>query len=348
MEQLTGAQAVKEAIATLMRRDPKSITYGLGINDPGRVFGTTSNLLEEFGVERVFETPTSELALTGVGVGLAIAGHRAIYSHQRMDFALLGMDQLVNSAAKWKFMFGDQVTVPLLVRMIIGRGWGQGPTHSQNFESWLAHTPGLRVLVPATPQDLADAILALETTEEPIVVIEHRWTHGISGSVDSSAGSHKFLPPITHSQRSKPDITIATWGLATFECLAAQALLRKHEVVAEVVQIRELSLESIDQLEVSVRSSRNLVVAANSWGPASFPDSILAFFQSNEFKGGPIKASRVHYPHKPESSSLRQLGGFHVSDSRIANSAFELLGLESRIQAKAAADQPSGETTGPF
>jgi len=346
---ITGAEAIQHAITLAMRNNSKVLTYGLGVNDPGKVFGTTNGLLEEFGASRVFETPTSELALTGVGVGLAIAGHPVIHSHQRMDFALLAMDQLVNSAAKWKFMFGDQFTVPYLTRMIIGRGWGQGPTHSQNLESWLAHVPGIRVLVPATPQDLHDSIRAIEATEEPIVVIEHRWIHGVVGQVDPVATLKGCLVPIIHSPASKADLTIVTWGLATFDCLAAQKRLEVEGIHAEVVQLRELGIESLDVVSESASKSNRLLIVSNSWGPASFADTVLSDAAKRPNLGNrELKMSSVSYPHSPEPTSLNQLHGFHVSEWRVVNAALELLGHTQRFIPEAPVDQPQGYDFGPF
>lgn len=343
---VNGAEAVRDALAHVMRVNPKTLTFGLGVNDPGKVFGTTEGLLEEFGPERVFETPTSELALTGVGVGLAIAGHPVIHSHQRMDFALLAMDQLVNSAAKWAFMFGDQFTVPYLVRMIIGRGWGQGPTHSQNFESWLAHIPGLRVLVPATPQDLADSILALEGTKSPIALIEHRWIHGVQGQVELGATGHEFLEPIVHLTTNPPVLTIVTWGLSTFDSLAAKRRLEDFGVHAEVLQLRELTVRNFEMVTERARASGSVLVVANSWAPASFLDSILAEFAGPN--ASEISASKVTYPHEPEATALSQLQGFHISDWRVVNAALELLNRKERVVPEPPIDQPVGYNFGPF
>ena len=345
---VTGAEAVNHAIGEVMRTNSKVVTYGLGVNDPSKVFGTTQGLLEEFGSSRVFETPTSELALTGLGVGLAIAGHPVIHSHQRMDFALLAMDQLVNSAAKWKFMFGDQFNVPYLARMIIGRGWGQGPTHSQNLESWLAHVPGIRVLVPATPQDLNDSIRAIENTEDPIVVIEHRWTHAVSGEVEGTSPGALMLHPKIHLSASPPELTIVTWGLATFDCLAAQRTLEMFGVGSAVVQLRELSSDSFKTVGQSLNRSGKLLVVSNSWGIASFANSVTAHFADHPAEGLPVKTATLSYPNQPEPTSLNQLTAFHVSDWRIINSALELLERSERVPERPPIDQPNGYDFGPF
>ena len=132
---ITFSESINLALKTSMKKDKNIICYGLGINDPKAIFNTTKNLNKLFGSDRVFDVPTSENALTGIGVGTAISGIKTVITHQRLDFALLSMDQIINSAAKWRYMFGGKFSVPITIRMIIGRGWGQGPTHSQSLSS---------------------------------------------------------------------------------------------------------------------------------------------------------------------------------------------------------------------
>ncbi len=153
------AQAVNEALMQAMARDDSVICYGLGTDDPKGVLGTTLGLQERFGEDRVFDMPTSENAMTGVAIGAALNGIRPVMTHQRLDFFLLAMDQLVNNAAKWHYMFGSQASVPITIRLLIGRGWGQGPTHSQNLQAWFAHVPGLKVVMPTTAYDAKGLLL---------------------------------------------------------------------------------------------------------------------------------------------------------------------------------------------
>ena len=153
MPQKNFAAAINDALHQAMEIDSSVICYGLGVTDPKAVFGTTQKLEERFGSERVFDMPTSENAMTGVAIGAALNGIKSVVTHQRVDFFLLAMDQIVNSAAKWHYMFGGQNTIPITIRLIIGRGWGQGPTHSQNLQAWFAHIPGLKVVMPTTPKD---------------------------------------------------------------------------------------------------------------------------------------------------------------------------------------------------
>jgi len=142
--------SINLALDHSLRSNKRLICFGLGVNDPYRFFETTKNLLEKYGENRVFETPTSENAMTGIGIGLAINNYPCVMMHQRLDFFLLAMDQLVNNAAKWHFMYGGKKSVPITIRLIIGKGWGQGPTHSQSLQSWFAHIPGLKVVMPSS------------------------------------------------------------------------------------------------------------------------------------------------------------------------------------------------------
>ena len=151
--ELKFCDAINKSIDYAMKRDSGVICFGLGVTDPKRIFGTTKGLLENFGEERVFDVPCSENALTGIGIGASMGGVKPIMVHQRLDFFLLAMDQLVNNAAKWHFMFGSQVSIPITIRLILGRGWGQGPTHSQNLQAWFAHIPGLKVVSPSNALD---------------------------------------------------------------------------------------------------------------------------------------------------------------------------------------------------
>ena len=171
------ASAINDALSVAMTSDKNIICYGLGVTDPKGVFGTTLGLEKKFGNDRVFDVPTSENALTGIGIGASLHNTKSIMTHQRLDFFLLAMDQLVNNAAKWYYMYGGKKSVPITIRLIIGRGWGQGPTHSQNLQSWFAHIPGLKVVIPTNPYDAKGMLLSAIRDPNPVIFLEHRWFH---------------------------------------------------------------------------------------------------------------------------------------------------------------------------
>jgi len=168
---------VRDATIQAMDNDPTVFLIGVGIIDPRAVWGTLSGALEKFGADRVVEGPLSENALTGICVGAATFGMRPVLVHHRIDFVMLTMDQLVNHAAKWPAMFGRQQTVPLVVRAVVGRGWGNGPQHTQSHHAVFSHIPGLKAVVPSNPRDAKGLLIAAIEDDEPVIYIEHRWLH---------------------------------------------------------------------------------------------------------------------------------------------------------------------------
>src|SRR5277367_2700317 len=166
--------AVREAADQEMERDSSVLVFGLDVDDPKSIQGTTRGLLEKYGPERVFGTPLSEDAMTGAAIGMALAGLRPIHVHIRMDFLMLAMNQLVNVAAKSRYMHGGQVSVPLVVRAMIGKSWGQGAQHSQGLHSFFMHVPGLKVVAPSTPHDAKGCLIAAVRDDNPVLYVEHR------------------------------------------------------------------------------------------------------------------------------------------------------------------------------
>ena len=182
MRKLTYANAINEAMVVAMKKSKNVITFGLGVPDRG-VFGTTIGLQEKFGKERVFDMPTSENAMTGVGIGASLNGLRPVMVHQRVDFFLLALDQLFNNAAKWRFMFGGKNSVPITVRLVVGHGWGSRSTHSQNLHSIFSHIPGLKVVLPTSAYDAKGMLLSSIFDDDPVIFLEHRWLHNLESKV---------------------------------------------------------------------------------------------------------------------------------------------------------------------
>ena len=226
----TYSESINEAIYQAMTIDESVICYGLGVPDPKGVFGTTIGLQEKFGKERVFDMPTSENAMTGVAIGAALDGVRSVTTHQRLDFFLLAMDQLVNGAAKWHYMFGGNKSVPITIRLIIGRGWGQGPTHSQSLQAWFAHIPGLKVVMPALPSDAYNLLKASIRDPNPVIFIEHRWLHGVQEKKIIKKNVRKQIGVSKILSKGK-DFTVVTYSLSTLEILALKKELNQNNIV---------------------------------------------------------------------------------------------------------------------
>lgn len=320
----TYRDGIRLAMRDAMAADSSVICTGLGVTDPGAVFGTTADLLAEFGPDRVFDGPTSENAMTGVGVGAALAGLRPVMSHQRLDFFLLAMDQLVNSAAKWHYMFGGHVTVPLTIRLIIGRGWGQGPTHSQNYQAWFAHIPGLKVVAPALPRDAYGLLRASIEDPNPVVFLEHRWLHNVTGDVTPDALSGELGR--ARVCREGADATICASGLLTLEAIKAADWLAEHGVSCDVIDLRTLNPIDWESIFTSVARTGRLVAVDSAAITGSVAGEIVARITTDAFSDLRTAPIRVAQPDIPEPTSFGLTEDFHVTARSIAEAALASLG----------------------
>jgi pyruvate/2-oxoglutarate/acetoin dehydrogenase E1 component len=260
---LSYVEAVREATDLEMTRDPAVILFGLDVDDPKAIQGTTRGLAEKYGPERVFGTPLSEDAMTGAAIGMALAGLRPIHVHIRMDFLMLAMNQLVNVAAKSRFMFGGQVSVPLVVRSMIGRSWGQGAQHSQGLHSFFMHVPGLKVVAPATPYDAKGCLIAAIRDDNPVLYVEHRLLHFQNGPVPEEP--YAVAPGKARVTAAGEDITLVGISFMQMECLRARHYLGDAGIRAEVIDPIWLSPLDIDTIAASVEKTGRLLVVDTAW-----------------------------------------------------------------------------------
>lgn len=341
--------AIRDGIAEEMREDPSVVVYGLGVNDPGRVFGTTAGLVEEFGQTRVFETPTAENAMTGIAVGAAIGGLKPIVTHQRFDFFLLAMDQLVNSAAKWRYMFGGQFTVPVVFRLITGRGWGQGPTHSQSYHSWLTQVPGLKVVMPSSASDAKSLIKASIRDPNPVVFIENRWVHHLVATPEDQ--------PISlekgHSRivRVGSSITIATFGFGVVEAVRASAALEAEGVHCEIIDLMTLVPIDLETVSASILKTGKILIVDLAPATGSFAHNLLAVIHQQLPDPSGTQMSVLAGHDMPEPTSHGAIAGFHVDAVTIFTRVAELIGLDLVPPSslfRALPDSPLTGNLGPF
>jgi pyruvate/2-oxoglutarate/acetoin dehydrogenase E1 component len=260
---LSYVEAVREATDLEMTRDPAVILFGLDVDDPKAIQGTTRGLAEKYGPERVFGTPLSEDAMTGAAIGMALAGLRPIHVHIRMDFLMLAMNQLVNVAAKSRFMFGGHVSVPLVVRSMIGRSWGQGAQHSQGLHSFFMHVPGLKVVAPATPYDAKGCLIAAIRDDNPVLYVEHRLLHFQNGPVPEEP--YAVAPGKARVTAAGEDITLVGISFMQMECLRARHYLEDAGIRAEVIDPIWLSPLDIDTIAASVEKTGRLLVVDTGW-----------------------------------------------------------------------------------
>lgn len=345
------AQAIRDATAEAMRADSSVILYGLGVNDPGKVFGTTAGLLEEFGESRVFETPTAENGMMGVAVGAALGGLRPIVTHQRVDFFYLAMDQLVNSAAKWRFMFGAQFSVPLVVRLIVGRGWGQGPTHSQNLATWLSHVPGIKVVYPSNSHNAGSLLREAIDDNNPVVYIEDRWLHSktTEGARDRelTLGSPVF-------RRNGDAFTVVAFGSMVAEALSAADMLGALGISVDVIDLGTLLPLNLESVVESVSRTRSLLVVEPGPVRGSFGECLIGSVVSSLVGRCDLAFVRVlGLPSIPQPTSFGATSGLYPTGWSIATTLGEQLGLDTTklerdVLESAPHDVTSGSFAGPF
>jgi len=348
---LTFAEAIRDALKTALSADPSVIVFGLGADDPKGVFGTTLDLHKEFGPERVFDMPTSENAMTGVAIGAALYGLRPVLTHQRLDFALLSMDQLVNNAAKWRFMFGGRRAVPITVRMIIGRGWGQGPTHSQNLQAWFAHIPGLKVVMPSTAEDAKGLLLASIFDDDPVIFLEHRWLHNLKGEVP--AGDRRVPLGKARLLREGGDVTVVAMSYMTIEALHAVDFLVRHGIACDLIDLRTIKPLDWEAVEASARRTGRLLVLDTGYTTGGVAAEIVARIAMSEWGGLKAPPRRLAVPDAPEATSPALTAGYHVRAEHIAAAVGEMLGKPVDAGALAGErkhphDVPGDWFTGPF
>jgi pyruvate dehydrogenase E1 component beta subunit len=351
MAVMTFAKAINDALSLAMELDEGVICYGLGVDDPKGVFGTTLGLQERFGTDRVFDMPTSENAMTGIGIGAALYGMRPVMTHQRLDFALLSMDQLVNNAAKWRFMFGGQRGVSLTVRMILGRGWGQGPTHSQNLQAWFAHIPGLKVVMPSTAEDAKGLLLSSIFDPDPVIFLEHRWLHNLRGEVPDGdcripIGKVRFL-------REGSDLTVVAMSYMTIEALHAVDHLIDQGVHCDLIDLRTVNPIDWQAIESSVQRTGRLLVLDTGTLTGSVSGEVIAKITTNcwdALRGAP---QRLAMPDYPEGTSPALTKLYHIRAEHIAQRIGAMLSREIEFMSLAERrkhphDVPGDWFTGPF
>ncbi|MDP2990656.1 MAG: transketolase C-terminal domain-containing protein [Kiritimatiellota bacterium] len=260
---LSYAEAIREALDQEMERDPAVIVFGLDVDDPKAIQGTTRGLLQKYGPERVFGTPLSEDAMTGAAIGMALAGLRPVHNHIRMDFMMLAMNQLINIAAKAHYMYGGQVHVPIVVRSMIGKSWGQGAQHSQGLYAFFMNVPGIKVVMPTTPYDAKGCLIQAIRDENPVIYIDHRLLHFQKGPVPENL--YGVAPGKARVTVAGEDVTLVGISYMHLECMRAQRYLADRGLRAEVIDPIWLSPLDTDTIVASVRKTGRLIVVDNGW-----------------------------------------------------------------------------------
>ena len=262
MPTMTYAQALNEALREEMQADPQVFLMGEDIGHHGGIFRVTKDLIDEFGADRVRDTPISESGFVGLGIGAAMAGMRPVVELLFMDFALVAADQIVNQAAKLRYMSGGTVSVPIVIRAQQGGGRGNGAQHSQSFESWLAQVPGLIVVAPSTPADAKGLLKSSIRAGNPVIFIEHKLLYNTKGEVPEE----EYAIPIGKAdiKRYGRDITIVSYSRTLLFALEAAEILSQKGIEAEVIDLRTIEPLDMETILESIRGTGRLLVVHES------------------------------------------------------------------------------------
>lgn len=321
---LTYREALLEAASQMLDSDKSVFVIGEGVDDSGGVFGTTKGLHEKFGKDRVMDSPLAENAVTGIAIGAALAGLRPILVHMRVDFMPLTMDQLINHAAKWRYMFGGALSVPLVVRSIIGRGWGSAAQHSQSLQSLFAHIPGLKVVMPSTPYDAKGLLRSSVYDGNPVIFIEHRWLYEHTGHVPEEPYTVEIGKGIV--RRPGSDVTVVALSHMVYEAMKAAEALKGEGVDCEVIDLRTIRPLDSDLITGSVRKTGRLVVADTGWRECGAGSEIITRVVEVSF--GDLKAPprRVNLPDVPTPASPVLERAYYPGAAQIVSAVKETLG----------------------
>jgi pyruvate/2-oxoglutarate/acetoin dehydrogenase E1 component len=312
---ITYAEALNEALSQALTLDPRVFVMGQGVDDPSGMFGATRGLHLRFGQERVFDTPLAETALSGVAVGAALGGMRPVYFHNRPDFLLLAMDQLVNHAAKWHYMFGGAARVPLVFWACVGRGWGSAAQHSQALQGLFMHVPGLKLIMPATCFDAKGLMLAAIADNNPVLIIDHRMNFKQRGLVPEEP----YTVPIGKGviRRKGRDVTVVAVSHLVAEAYAAAGELAAEGIEAEIVDPRTLRPLDEELILESVARTGRLVVTDTGWKTGGVTAEISAMVVEKGF--GSLKAPivRVANPDLPTPSGYTLERAYYIGKDDI-------------------------------
>jgi len=323
MRKIKFSEALSEGLTQAMESDINIFVTGIGVDYPSGIFGSTVAAADRF-PQRVFDAPAMENALTGIAIGAAAVGKRPVIVHPRNDFMFLAFDMLINLAAKWKYMYGGKAgAVPIVVRAVIGKGWGQGPTHSQSLQSVLAHFPGLIVLMPALPKDAKGLLMSALKQNSPVVLLEHRSLYDVVDDVPEEA----FFTPIGKAAvlREGSDVTIVATSFMVYEALHAANQLETLGISVEVVDLRSIRPLDEETILLSIKKTGRLIVVDTSWEHCGVSSEIAALAAEKAFNYLKAPVRRITPANCPAPVSLPLEKAFYPTSSTIANATLVML-----------------------
>ncbi|MCR5482421.1 MAG: alpha-ketoacid dehydrogenase subunit beta [Clostridia bacterium] len=318
-------EAIREALYQAMKLDDRVFVMGQGINDKTGMFGATTDLWKEFGEKRVFETPLSEAGLTGIAVGAAAAGMRPFYCHNRPDFLMLAMDQLVNHASKMNFMSNGKSPIPMVIWATTGMGWGSAAQHSQALHGLFMHVPGLKMVMPTNPFDAKGLVLSAIADNNPVLIFEHRRVFNQIGLVPEEP----YYVPIGKAKILKEgsDVTLLAVSHMVIEAEKIMDELESRGVSAELIDVRSLKPLDTETILNSVRKTGRVVIADTGWKTGGVSAEISAMIAENagmSLKSNIIRVAATDVP-TPASYVLEE--AFYRNSQEIKEAVLKSVGL---------------------
>jgi pyruvate/2-oxoglutarate/acetoin dehydrogenase E1 component len=308
---ITYREAVREAIREALQRDPRVFLMGEDVGRYGGAYAVSKGLLAEFGPERIRDTPLSESTFVGAGIGAALGGARPIVEVMTVNFSLLALDQIVNTAATFRHMSGGQFSVPLVIRMATGAGRQLAAQHAHSLEGWFAHIPGLRIVAPATIEDARGMLWTALEDPDPVLIFEHQTLYNMEGDIDALPRAVDLDRAVV--RRSGRDVSLVTYGATLFKTLAAAETLATDGIDAEVIDLRTLRPLDAETILASVRKTRRVVVIDEGWRSGGISAEILARIAESAFYDLDAPVRRVcsaevpiPYPKHLEDAALPQ------------------------------------------
>jgi pyruvate/2-oxoglutarate/acetoin dehydrogenase E1 component len=326
MRKIDYCSAINEALKQEMERDSSVFVYGIGVPDHKKIFGSTEGLVEQFGPDRCFDTPLCEETMTGFALGAAINGMKPIHVHIRVDFLLLAMNQLVNMMSTYNYLTNGKTEIPIVIRAIVGRGWGQGSQHSKSLHSVFAHFPGLKVVAPTRPFDAKGMLISAIRDPNPVIFLEHRWLYWAVGEVPEES----FSIPLGSGNvlRTGSDATVVATSWMNVEALKAAEILAGHGIEIEVVDPRTIAPFDDSLIVESVNKTGTCIVADSDWIECGFSAEVAARVSDKCFGKLRSPVKRIGFAHTPCPTVRCLEDEFYPNAEEIIKAVVEKLDLQ--------------------
>ena len=351
------ARIINQALIDIGRTDSDSIFFAQGVTDPSAVFGTLANLSKVVPSSRLIEMPVAENGAIGIAIGAAMAGKRPIVSVHRVEFLLLALEQIFNNAAKANFLSGGAYSSPILIRAVIGRGWGQGPSHSQGFESVFASVPGLKVVCPSVADTAYDLVWQCYEDNAPVIFLEHRWVHYSVGEDVVSRRSLGEVQPIRLSTGDR--LTLVSYGYVSLECLLVVEKFKACGIKIDLIDLQIIKPLDLNLVFKSVAKTGHLLVVDQGYKHLGIGAEIVSQVVEKCLKSLKASPVRLGQPNLPSPSSVSLAKNYYCTSLDIAQAAIdildvddstgsELIGIVEDVRNSTPFDVPNEYFKGPF